>query len=231
MKKAIVLSSGGVDSTTCISLAIRDFGRENVSTLSIYYGQKHDKELSCAEKISQHFGIPHYEKDISTIMEFSNCSLLKGSTEEISHTTYGQQVRQGEVVNTYVPFRNGLFLSCAATLALSIYPDDDVTIYYGAHSDDVAGQAYADCSFDFVVKMNASIMSGTYGKVRIYAPLVNMNKTQVVSIGLELATPYELTWSCYEGGEKACGTCATCRDRLEAFRNNGIKDSINYMEV
>lgn len=231
MKKAIVLSSGGVDSTTCISLAIRDFGKENVSTMSIYYGQKHDKELSCAEKISQYFGIPHYEKDISTIMEFSNCSLLKGSTEKISHTTYGQQVGHGKVVNTYVPFRNGLFLSCAATLALSIYPDDTITIYYGAHLDDVAGQAYADCSGDFVEKMNDSIMSGTYGKVKIHAPLVNMNKTQVVKIGLELATPYELTWSCYEGNDKACGTCATCRDRLEAFENNGIKDFIDYMEV
>lgn len=226
MKKAIVLSSGGVDSTTCVGVALKDVGSENVSTVSVFYGQKHNKELECAEKVAEFYNVKHYVLDLSNVLQYSNCSLMKNSTEEIPMMSYADQIeKNGEgKVSTYVPFRNGLMLSAVAALAQSIYPDDDVDIYLGAHADDAAGRAYADCSEEFTSAMNTAIVIGTYGKVRVVAPLVNLNKAGVVKLGLSIDVPYKYTWSCYSGGDKPCGHCGTCIDRAKAFEANGISD-------
>ena len=224
--KAIVLSSGGVDSTTCIGLAVDKFGKDNVSTVSFFYGQKHDKELVCAQKIANHYGVGHYVIDLSAIMKYSNCSLLQHSTDDIKHKSYADQIAEdGEgMVSTYVPFRNGLMLSSVAALAVSLYPKEDVAIYIGAHADDAAGNAYADCSKAFTDAMETAIGIGTYDKVHVVAPLVEKNKAEVVKTGLKINVPYELTWSCYEGGDKPCGECGTCIDRAKAFEANGVSD-------
>ena len=231
-RKALVLSSGGVDSTTCIGIAVDKFGKENVATVSVFYGQKHSKELQCATNVALHYDLPHYEIDLSGILKFSNCPLLAHSTEEIEHKSYAEQIAEnGEgMVKTYVPFRNGLMLSSVAALAVSIFPDSEVDIYLGAHADDAAGRAYADCSPEFSKAMYDAIKIGTYEKVSVRTPLINMNKAEVVKTGLALNVPYELTWSCYEGGEKACGTCGTCIDRQNAFILNGTLDPIAYEE-
>ena len=228
MKKALVLNSGGVDSTTCVSIAVQELGKENVTTVSVYYGQKHKKELQCAERVAEYYGVDHRVIDISNtgIMDDSNCPLLQQSTDTIPEHSYAEQIAEnGEgMVTTYVPFRNGLMLSAIAALAMSKYPNDEVDIYLGAHADDAAGNAYADCSQAFTDAMNQAISIGTYGKVQLKAPLVNMNKAQVVKTGLELGTPYELTWSCYNGGDRPCGKCGTCIDRAAAFAANGVED-------
>ena len=225
-KKALVLSSGGVDSTTCLSLAINKFGSENVTSVSFFYGQKHDKELKCARELANYYHIKHYELDLSSIMQYSNCSLLTNSTQEIKHQSYAEQIAEnGEGrVSTYVPFRNGLMLSAAAALADSIYENEECDIYIGAHADDAAGNAYADCSTEFVDAMAKAINIGTYEKINIIAPFVNSNKAGVVKKGLELKTPYELTWSCYEGKDTPCGKCGTCIDRAAAFAANNVED-------
>lgn len=230
MKKALVLSSGGCDSTTCVGIAVKDVGYENVSTVSVFYGQKHNKELECADKVADFYNVKHYVLDLSNVLQYSNCSLMKNSTEEIPMMSYAEQIeKNGEgKVSTYVPFRNGLMLSAVAALAQSIYPDDDVDIYLGAHADDAAGRAYADCSEEFTSAMNTAIVIGTYGKVRVVAPLVNLNKAGVVKLGLSIDVPYNLTYSCYNGSEKACGRCGTCIDRLNAFKANGVQDPIEY---
>lgn len=226
MKKALVLSSGGVDSTTCVGIAVKDVGSENVSTVSVFYGQKHNKELECADKVAEFYNVKHYVLDLSNVLQYSNCSLMKNSTEDIPMMSYAEQIeKNGEgKVSTYVPFRNGLMLSAVAALAQSIYPDDDVDIYLGAHADDAAGRAYADCSEEFTSAMNTAIVIGTYGKVRVFAPLVNLNKAGVVKLGLSIGVPYKYTWSCYAGGDKPCGHCGTCIDRAKAFEANGIAD-------
>lgn len=226
MKKALVLSSGGCDSTTCVGIAVKDVGYENVSTVSVFYGQKHNKELECADKVADFYNVKHYVLDLSNVLQYSNCSLMKNSTEEIPMMSYAEQIeKNGEgKVSTYVPFRNGLMLSAVAALAQSIYPDDDVDIYLGAHADDAAGRAYADCSEEFTSAMNTAIVIGTYGKVRAVAPLVNLNKAGVVKLGLSIGVPYKYTWSCYAGGDKPCGHCGTCIDRAKAFEANGISD-------
>lgn len=231
--KALVLNSGGVDSTTCVGIAVDKYGKENVVTASLYYGQKHDKELKCAQDIAEYYDVMHIERDISSLMEFAKdcCTLMKGGAE-IDHHSYAEQIaRDGEGrVATYVPFRNGLFLSAAAAVADSLFPGEKVEIFYGAHADDAAGRAYADCSPEFAEAMDRAINIGTYGNVSVNRPLINLNKAGVVKIGLELNVPYELTWSCYEGGEKQCGTCGTCIDRKAAFEANGVKDPVEYKE-
>ena len=231
LRKALVLNSGGADSSTCVGIAVNDIYSE-VATVSVLYGQKHSKELECAKKIAEFYGLKHYELDLSSVMKFSNCSLLAGSTEEIPEKSYAEQIAEnGEGrVSTYVPYRNGLMLSAVASLAQSIWPDDDVDIVLGAHADDAAGRAYADCSEEFTSAMNTAIVIGTYGKVKVSAPLVNMNKAEVIGTGLKLGVPYRYTWSCYEGREKACGKCGTCIDRLAAFHANGVEDPIEYEE-
>lgn len=221
--KALVLFSGGIDSTTCLGLAVSKYGKENVIALSITYGQKHTKEIEAAKAIVQYYGIEKIDLDLSLIFQFSNCSLLKGSNEDIPHESYAEQLEKtnGSPVSTYVPFRNGLFISSAAAIALSRKCS---VIYYGAHADDAAGNAYPDCSSAFNNAMNTAVYEGSGKQLNIEAPFVNMTKADVVKIGLELNVPYELTWSCYEGGDKPCGKCGTCIDRANAFKLNGIED-------
>ena len=224
--KAVILSSGGVDSTTCLALAVKEYGAKNVATVSVFYGQKHQRELAAARRVAKHYGVLHNEYDRASVFHGSTCALLAGTPHEIDHRSYAEQLaeRDGGGVSTYVPFRNGLMLSVAASAAGSIFEGEDIRLYLGAHADDAAGNAYADCSKAFTDAMDSAIRIGTYGKVSLAAPLATMNKAQVVAAGLRLHAPYELTWSCYEGGEKPCGSCATCLDRAAAFAANGIRD-------
>ncbi len=206
--KALVLFSGGVDSTTCLGLAVDKYGADQVLALSVSYGQKHQKEVEAAGKIAAHYGVKWQQLDLSVIFADSNCSLLSGSTQEIPKETYAEQLQEtnGSPVSTYVPFRNGLFLSSAASIALS---NGCEVIYYGAHSDDAAGNAYPDCSTAFNDAISQAIYLGSGNQLHIEAPFVTWKKADVVKKGLELGVPYELTWSCYEGGDKPCGVCGT----------------------
>lgn len=224
---AMVLFSGGIDSTTCLALAIERFGKEHVIPLTISYGQKHTKEITAAHQVLQYYGLEGIELDLAPMFAFSNCSLLQHSTQEIPETSYAEQLKDanGAPVSTYVPFRNGLFLSAAASIALS---KDCRYLYYGAHSDDAAGSAYPDCSEAFHQAMRTAIYEGSGHQVEILAPFVGLTKADVVAQGLKLHAPYALTWSCYEGHEKACGKCGTCIDRKNAFAKNGVQDPIPY---
>ncbi|MCI9408989.1 MAG: 7-cyano-7-deazaguanine synthase QueC [Oscillospiraceae bacterium] len=224
--KALVLFSGGVDSSTCLALAVQKYGAENVVALSVSYGQKHTKEISAADAVAGFYCTEHIKLDLSTIFKYSGCSLLEQSSEEIPHESYAEQLEktEGAPVSTYVPFRNGLFIAAAASVALS---KDCGVILYGAHADDSAGNAYPDCSSAFNEAMNKAVWEGSGGQVKLEAPFVGLSKAQVVKKGMELGVPYELTWSCYEGGDIPCGVCATCRDRLAAFEENGIADPLN----
>lgn len=221
--KAMVLCSGGVDSTTCLGMAVDKYGSENVIALSIYYGQRHTKEIESAIKVTKHYGVEHISLDLEKIFQYSDCSLLSHSDKDIPEESYAKQIEKtdGAPVSTYVPFRNGLFLSSAASIALSKGCE---VIYYGAHSDDAAGSAYPDCSSDFNNAINEAIYLGSGKQIKVVAPFINETKDQVVKKGLELNVPYKYTWSCYEGSEKPCGKCGTCIDRARAFELNGIND-------
>ncbi len=224
-QRALVLCSGGVDSTTLLAMAVQRYGAANVFALSISYGQRHNKEIESAKAIAAHYGVQQRFLDLAAIFADSNCSLLGHSTQEVPQESYADQLQEtdGKPVSTYVPFRNGLFLSSAASMALSLGCS---VLYYGAHHDDWAGNAYPDCSQEFVDAMNHAIVEGTGGELRMEAPFVQWSKADIVKRGLELGVPYELTWSCYEGGEKPCGVCGTCIDRQRAFELNGTTDPL-----
>jgi 7-cyano-7-deazaguanine synthase len=221
--KAMVLLSGGVDSATCLGIAVDKYGKDNVIALSISYGQKHDKEIKASQDVAKYYGVEHLYLDLAKIFQYSDCSLLSHSDKEIPKEAYSEQIKktEGTPVSTYVPFRNGLFLSSAASIALSKNCD---VIYYGAHSDDSAGSAYPDCSDEFNKAINEAIYLGSGKQLKVVAPFINKTKAGVVKMGLDLKVPYEYTWSCYEGGDTPCGKCGTCIDRAEAFRLNGVKD-------
>ena len=219
--KALVLFSGGVDSTTCLATAIDRFGKNNVIALSIRYGQKHIKEIEASNKIARYYDVEHIELDLTEIFKYSNCSLLSQSNRDIPHESYADQLSKtnGSPVSTYVPFRNGLFLSCASSIALS---KGCTRIYYGAHSDDAVGNAYPDCSKKFNDAISNAIFEGSGHQLFVVAPFVGLTKKEVVALGVKLHVPYQLTWSCYEGKDEPCKVCGTCRDRREAFLANGL---------
>lgn len=223
--KALVLNSGGTDSTTCLAMAIKEYGVKNVETVTVYYGQKHQVELEAAEKIAKYYGVKQHMLDISSIFQWSNCSLLKNSTQDVAYVTVDTKKTVGRA-DTYVPFRNGVLLSAVASLALQIFPDEDdlVKVYLGNHADDSAGGAYPDCSPEFTENIARAIYAGTDKRVQLVSPFVNDSKATIIKTGLELNVPYNLTYSCYNGTQPPCGHCNTCIDRLKAFEANGVKD-------
>lgn len=226
--KALVLLSGGVDSSTCLALAKEKYG-DKVIALSMSYGQKHQKELIAAQAVADFYHVELLHMNLAQIFAHSNCSLLQGSTEEVPHESYAEQLkkRNGEAVTTYVPFRNGLFLAAAASIALEYGCGE---IYYGPHADDAAGNAYPDCSYEFNEAINMAIYLGSGRKVRLVAPFVDKTKKDIVAEGLRLGVPYELTWSCYDGGSTPCHKCGTCIDREAAFAANGVIDPLLLKE-
>lgn len=223
--KALVLFSGGLDSSVCLALAVQTYGAENVLALSVSYGQKHRKEIESAEKVVAYYGVTLQKLELSEIFKSSDCSLLSSSESAIPHEEYADQLKQneGQPVSTYVPFRNGLFLSCAAAIALSHGCE---VIYYGAHADDAAGNAYPDTSIGFNRAIGDAIFIGSGNALTVNAPFIDKSKADVVACGASLGVPFELTWSCYEGDDRPCGVCGTCRDRIRAFELNGLKDPL-----
>lgn len=222
--KYLVLASGGLDSSVLLYKLVRENKPEDVIALNMYYGQKHSKEMEYFQWTVRHLGIKHITLDLAKIfMNDTNCTLLAGNGE----IPEGEYKEQGEVPSTYVPFRNGLFLSTAASIAYQLGCDQ---IVYGAHMDDINRNAYPDCSAEFTHAMDAAIRQGTAKKVRIYAPYLvhQFTKKDVVNMGLVQGRmtheEFEHTWSCYNGKDKPCCKCATCIDRKKAFEANDIFD-------
>lgn len=119
--RVLVLTSGGVDSTTSLGMAVEKYGKENVVSMSVSYGQKHSKELEASKAVAEYYGVEHIYVNLAEIFKYSDCSLLEHSDKDIPHDTYANQLKDtdGEPVSTYVPFRNGLFLATAASVAIS----------------------------------------------------------------------------------------------------------------
>jgi 7-cyano-7-deazaguanine synthase len=224
--KAFVLLSGGVDSTTCLAIAIKEHGIEpkDITSVSLHYGQKHEMELIQAREVSRFYGTNILQKELDSRIFASEQSSLTGN-REMPHETY-QELMSGDGPSpTYVPFRNANLLSVATSLALTA---DAGAVYFGAHAEDAHNWAYPDCTPEFIGAMANAIFIGTYYKVRLVAPVEHMMKKDIVKKGLELGVPYEITHSCYEGRRPACGKCPTCVERLEAFRANGVEDPLEY---
>jgi 7-cyano-7-deazaguanine synthase len=230
MCKKIVLISGGLDSTVLLHQVVRAQGADNVIGLSIYYGQRHAIEKYCAIHHCNKLGVQYIEADLSDVFKYNvnASSLLKDSEQPIVHKSYEEQLQDtlGDAITAYVPYRNGLFLSFAASVAFQLDCDE---IYYGAHSDDAAGSAYPDCTEEFIQAQAEAIWHGSGEKVGLTAPWWGKNKAFIVKRGLDMGLTkedFENTWSCYTGNKEdgPCELCATCIDRRRAFQANGIDD-------
>ncbi len=223
-KKAVSLLSGGLDSTVCTKLAVDELGAENVIALTIIYGQKHVREVKSAQAVTQVLGIRHVIKEIPNLFDGSRCALVDTSIE-MPKMSYMEVNNIYGISPVYVPFRNGILLSIATALALI---EEAEQVYYAPHMGDYRRYSYPDCSPDFVASMNKAMFEGTGKHVRLETPLLYLSKKEIVQVGLKIKAPLELTWSCYEGGDVACGECPTCVERIKAFQAVGKPDPISY---
>ncbi|MDY0322207.1 MAG: 7-cyano-7-deazaguanine synthase QueC [Arcobacteraceae bacterium] len=219
MKKAICILSGGMDSTLASFIAQQN-GYEVVA-LHFNYGQRtQDRELKAFRDICDALNVgAKYEIDIPF---FKTIGVSALTDEAIEVPTDG--IKPGVPV-TYVPFRNGIFLSIATAVAEK---EGAEAIFIGVVEEDSSG--YPDCTDEFITSMTKTINLGTKEetKLNILTPLVHLSKAQIVSKALELKVPLELTWSCYKNSKEACGVCDSCRLRLKGFEEAGQTDKIPY---
>jgi len=232
MAKIVVLCSGGLDSTTLLHKAVRENREEDIIALTVFYGQKHDKELEAASAIARTFGISEHKVISLPTSIFAaqtgdaeGSSLISVDGVAMPHMTYQELAETRGVSPTYVPFRNANLISAATSFCMTHGGGE---VWCGVHAEDARNWAYPDCTPEFIGAMQNAIYVGTYHKVRLLAPFQYMMKKDIVRLGLEIHTPYHLTWSCYEGREDPCGKCPTCVERLEAFKANGVKDPVHY---
>jgi 7-cyano-7-deazaguanine synthase len=219
-KKAVVLHSGGLDSTTALYLAMSK-GFE-VYTISFDYGQRHRKELETAAKVAKLARVKEHQVVRINLGAWGGSAL---TDTDIDVPRYREDA-QGIPV-TYVPARNMIFLSIAASYAETIGAGD---IFIGVSQVDYSG--YVDCREVFIRAMEHAINLGTVAAVEknspmtIHAPFLYMTKAEEIKIGTALNVPYEHTWSCYRGEEKPCMDCDSCMLRIKAFKDAGLADPL-----
>ena len=224
MTQAVVLLSGGLDSSTALAQTI-ERGCETVA-LTFSYGQRHSKELGSAKKVADHYGVQRHITVDLDIGKYLDSSLTQ-PTMHIPTDADGQDDRPS-VPSTYVPARNIVFMSVAAAIAESVGADRVVIAVNSVDFSD-----YPDCTPRFIDAYQKMLEVGTRGgvdgrAVLIDAPLLEMSKAEIVREAVRLGVPLELTWSCYAGGDKACGVCDSCRLRLKGFGEAGVDDPIEY---
>src|SRR5713226_2424656 len=205
-KKAVVLLSGGLDSSTALAIAHQQ-GFE-LHALSFDYGQRHQREVDAAAAVARHYGV-QYQKTITIDLRAFGGSALTADFD-VPHSRSLEKMSQ-EIPITYVPARNTIFLSFA--LAYSGYP--------------ACRPEYLE-AYERMANLATKATTQDGRVFHIHAPLLRMNKAEIIHKGIELGVPYELTWSCYEGGELACGTCDSCLLRLNGFAEAGLQDPIGY---
>jgi 7-cyano-7-deazaguanine synthase len=220
--RAVVVLSGGMDSTVCATLAVREYGADAVAALHVSYGQRTEsRERKAFEAICYRLGIVK-----RLVVRNDALSAIGGSAltdSQLAVPVAGPEIGS-EVPITYVPFRNAHFLSVAVSWAEVVGAEK---IYIGAVAQDSSG--YPDCRPEYYEAFNQVIRTGTKdGLIEIVTPLITLRKAEIVRLGLELAAPFDLTWSCYSRDDAACGVCESCALRLRAFEAAGTIDPIPY---
>ncbi len=218
MAKAVVLLSGGLDSAVALYLA-KSRGFEIIA-LSFDYGQRHSRELNAAKEIAKKADVIQYQVVSLNMNSWGGSSLTDKSIEIENGNT-----NRTDIPVTYVPARNMIFLSVAASVAEA---NKAQNIFIGVSQVDYSG--YVDCRQEFIDAMEKAVNLGTVMgaeqnlPIKIHAPFANMTKAEEIKLGMELGVDFSLTWSCYRGGEKPCGSCDSCLLRAKAFEEAGYKD-------
>lgn len=225
--RAVVLLSGGMDSATCLAVAIAE-GYE-VHPIAFRYGQRHAVELECAARVCAHFGLPQDRLRVIDLSGVFRGSALTGDAPVPTGRAFEDMA--AEIPATYVPARNIVFLSLAAAHAEPLGARD---IFIGVNAIDYSG--YPDCRPEFITAFTAALNLGTRAGeerrcFRIHTPLARLTKGQIVRLGQALGVPFHLTHSCYQGTVPACGVCDSCQLRLKGFREAGLEDPIPYRGV
>lgn len=217
MKDSVIIVSGGMDSITLLY----DKKDEIALGISFDYGSNHNaKEIPYAKKHCERLGIKHITINLDFIHEYFKSSLLEGA-EAIPEGNYNEE----NMKSTVVPFRNAIMLSIAIGIAES---HNLKKVLIANHAGDHT--IYPDCRPEFITAINKASIAGTYVNVEVSAPYTNITKGEIAVIGKKLGIDYTETWSCYKGGEKHCGKCGTCRERIEALEYAGIEDHTEYEE-
>ncbi len=226
MKKAIVLLSGGLDSATCLAIA-KDQGYE-IYAMSFHYNQRHDVEVTAAQKVSEELGVKEH-KLVSIDLSTFGGSSLTNTTDDIPKDHIGTE---DAIPSTYVPARNTIFLSYALAWADAMGAAD---IFVGVTAVDYSG--YPDCRPDYIeayqTMANLATKMGREGtKITIHTPLIDLSKSEIIKKGAELDVPYELTHSCYDPDEAglSCGSCDSCLHRHSGFLEAGFEDPTQYVD-
>jgi len=218
---AVVLVSGGMDSLTCLALAFERYST-NLLPLHLNYGQKtQEREFLAFKNICDFYKIPKNQRkviDMTFLKEIGGSSLTDDAIEVSNFKS------QKEIPTSYVPFRNTIILSLAVSLAEVKKCQE---IYIGAVYEDSSG--YPDCRPQYYEDFNKVIKSGTIlQNLKVVTPLLRLSKKEIVAKALELKAPLELSWSCYQSSDLACGVCDSCALRLKGFQQLGVKDPIPY---
>ncbi len=218
MTKALVVFSGGMDSTVALYWAKKQY--DSVETLTFQYGSKHNaEEYAHAVRICEKLGVKNTRMDLDFIEKYFRSDLLV-SGGAIPEGRYDAD----NMKSTVVPFRNGIMLSVAAGFAESA---DCRVLVIGNHSGDHA--VYPDCRAPFIDGISKAIREGTDTRIEVVSPFCNIDKTAIARLGMELGVDFSMTYSCYKGGKIHCGKCGTCSERIEAFHDAGIPDPTEYL--
>lgn len=224
--RCVVLLSGGIDSTVLLHRIAKERGGAAIHALSFDYGQRHSRELDCAAAQAQAVGVSAQRTInmtfVGELLRDGSALIAGGDAVPDLKSLDEQALAQPP---TYVPNRNMLLLSLAAAYAEA---NGIREIYYGAQAQDEYG--YWDCTVEFLERINATLALNRRDAVAVHAPLVSASKADNVREGLALDVDFAQTWSCYRGGAKACGTCPTCVERLNAFATVGAEDPLEYEE-
>lgn len=213
-KKAVILLSGGLDSAVTLYYA-KNIGNK-LTAIIFDYNQRHKKELLYAKRIARLNNLKYYVIKIG--LDWAKSSLVDKKIK----VPLNRNLKNREIPVTYVSGRNIIFLSYAASLAESIGAK---SIFIGAHIEDYSG--YPDCRPQFLKSFAKALNEGLKCRgIKIAAPLLNKNKKEIIKLGLRLNVPFQYTWSCYKGGNMPCLKCDSCRFRIKAFRQLGMKDPL-----
>ena len=218
MEKALVVLSGGQDSTTCLYWAVERFGRDNVSSITFDYGQKHRIELDCARDVAAAAGVPNVRLPIDTFSALGGDALTDASVAISNETD-----EETELPVTFVAGRNLIFLTFAAAYA---YRHDVRHLVTGVAQTDYSG--YPDCREDTITALQKAISLGMDREFTIHTPLMHRSKKQTVELAVQLDAleAMALTHTCYTGRRPPCGECQACRLRAKGFREAGVKDPL-----